>query len=894
MADKRKILELDIDVESIITKSVTLKIELDKLRASNAELAKTVGGTSSEAFVKNAAAISKVSGEYNTNQKQLANLAQAGGVYLTALEKVNLSLNKEVMGIAEARINNTELLKIRNELNLKTVEGAKSAGLINEKIDQNNKLIKDNVSAQEKQVIGIGDYKTGITAALKESGLFNFEMGKMGSVGAAFSGILTKLKEDLAGVVASTKASVAETEGMTGAQKASTISTALSSGALNIFKIALAGTGVGLLVIGLGALIAYLTTTGEGMKKVNLILQPLKAMFAATMSIVTNLGRELFLAFENPKKAMSSLADFVKQNLINRFTAFATILDGIIHLDFKKVTTGVLQAGTGIVDLTGKLSNIASKTANFLGDAAKKGSEIAKINSQITKEQLKYNAHQADFTAEIQKQQEISKLTSNSFAQRGAAAKEIIKLTTDNAIAEAHILKLSQQKLGIEQSIKGIANLTKADKFEAIEAEDKVRAAERKGVEVKIEQSRILGGMIKEQRAQNAKAAADTTAENKKLADEKLAELKKQQDEAIKNAEFELTLFLKTSKTLLDGKKFIDTKLVNEELERINKVSEAQATAATVKLVNGKLTTEEYNNVIKLIDLDYAQSKLDAEQKAFDTGIARDALNLQLKRDIADLESASDYETAKAKEEARYEDELKAAEKNFADKDLIKKKHLDIQSNMDKIKHQSELDLLSKNLGIAAGLLSEHTLLYKALTIAQIGINTHKNAVQAYADGLEIGGPAGLIAAPVFAGLAIAQGVMSAAKVAGVKFEQGGMLQGNSHSNGGIPFTVNGKSGFEAEGGEAIINKNSTSMYGHLLSAINVAGGGVAFAGGGIPYPSMTSSTTTNQNTMIIDYDLLASKISQANKSLPAPRLAIDEFHSANNDYVDIRNGANF
>lgn len=62
----------------------------------------------------------------------------------------------------------------------------------------------------------------------------------------------------------------------------------------------------------------------------------------------------------------------------------------------------------------------------------------------------------------------------------------------------------------------------------------------------------------------------------------------------------------------------------------------------------------------------------------------------------------------------------------------------------------------------------------------------------------------------------------------------GGILRGPSHERGGIPFTVNGRYGFEAEGEEAIINKRSTRMFRPLLSRINQLGGGVAFERGGV------------------------------------------------------------
>jgi len=63
---------------------------------------------------------------------------------------------------------------------------------------------------------------------------------------------------------------------------------------------------------------------------------------------------------------------------------------------------------------------------------------------------------------------------------------------------------------------------------------------------------------------------------------------------------------------------------------------------------------------------------------------------------------------------------------------------------------------------------------------------------------------------------------------------KGGMFQGNSHANGGVKFRVGGRI-HEAEGGEAIINKRSTSMFRPMLSAINsYNGNGVKFADGGL------------------------------------------------------------
>ena len=55
-------------------------------------------------------------------------------------------------------------------------------------------------------------------------------------------------------------------------------------------------------------------------------------------------------------------------------------------------------------------------------------------------------------------------------------------------------------------------------------------------------------------------------------------------------------------------------------------------------------------------------------------------------------------------------------------------------------------------------------------------------------------------------------------------FGGGGLLEGPRHGQGGIPFTIAGRAGFEAEGGEFIINRAATANNRSLLETINQAG----------------------------------------------------------------------
>lgn len=84
---------------------------------------------------------------------------------------------------------------------------------------------------------------------------------------------------------------------------------------------------------------------------------------------------------------------------------------------------------------------------------------------------------------------------------------------------------------------------------------------------------------------------------------------------------------------------------------------------------------------------------------------------------------------------------------------------------------------------------------------------------------------AGFPAAIPFIAMAAATGAIQtgiiAAQMGKIKYAQGGLLDGPSHSQGGIPV---GNTGIEVEGGEYVVNKNATRRYLPLLEIINSGG----------------------------------------------------------------------
>lgn len=121
-------------------------------------------------------------------------------------------------------------------------------------------------------------------------------------------------------------------------------------------------------------------------------------------------------------------------------------------------------------------------------------------------------------------------------------------------------------------------------------------------------------------------------------------------------------------------------------------------------------------------------------------------------------------------------------------------------------------------------------------------------------------------------------------KIKSQQYEEGGLIKGLSHKRGGVPFTVKGRGGFEAEGGEFIVNKQATSKNLPLLRAINNSTlSGIRkrkFAAGDIVGRSISSSVNSQLRGSQSVSDVLISdeyfdRLIAAYESAKAPELNI-------------------
>ena len=111
--------------------------------------------------------------------------------------------------------------------------------------------------------------------------------------------------------------------------------------------------------------------------------------------------------------------------------------------------------------------------------------------------------------------------------------------------------------------------------------------------------------------------------------------------------------------------------------------------------------------------------------------------------------------------------------------------------------------------------------------------NTAQGASKALADW---GWPLGAIFAGVMTALGLVQTALIAKQIGQikpVKYAEGGLLSGPSHSQGGIPI---GSTGIEVEGGEMVVSKKNTVKYIDVLTRINRDDPSVRYLRGGNMY----------------------------------------------------------
>jgi chromosome segregation ATPase len=168
---------------------------------------------------------------------------------------------------------NKQLIIERNKLNLSTKEGQERLAAINDELNKNNATIKKNSSELEKQKNNVGNYTESLKSAISSSGLLRGKFGDLiNGIKDFRETVLNSIKglNQLVNAQAQNASATSTSTTATTAQGAAINSTAgattLLSGAFGKLKVALLATGIGAVVLALGAFALFLKKTEQGME----------------------------------------------------------------------------------------------------------------------------------------------------------------------------------------------------------------------------------------------------------------------------------------------------------------------------------------------------------------------------------------------------------------------------------------------------------------------------------------------------------------------------------------------------------------------------------------------------------------------------------------------------
>lgn len=528
--------------------------------------------------------------EYSKQVKLAKDEAKDLGAELIALKKSGSGTDEEI-----------------NDLSKRFNEAQQNAF----KLDKEIKELDERVGDSQRNV---GNYKSAFDGALGSINILGVNLGQL-------SKSIEDQIEQGKGLIDTLKAQVAAEQARAAATATSNTATNASVRSLGVLKLALIATGIGAIVIAVGLLAAAFLSTQRGADALTRTLEPLKAMFQGIIGVVQDLATDIVDAFKNPQQALKDLGKAILDNIVNRFTAVGVILDGIANRDFSKITNGLVQMTTGVENVNGKLK----VGVDFLKKQADIGKQIAEKSIQLEKSQNNLNDLKNKYEDKERALLLISKDTSRSFKERAAAANEIIKITEQYAVEEAKVKQIEIDRLKLQQSLKDVKRQGKGSQEELIKLEMELDDINDKTDEKRLEQTKVLSGLKKEQN-QIAKEGADIEAK-------RLAEIQELNRTEIEQIQFVLKEKLKSLKIDKDA-----SKLTKEELG---------ARVALEKEANDKIAKLGDSLQSKLRDI--ATKRAEAERDTLED-VAQ--INLEASQDEAleyvdRLASLKDYSDAK-------------------------------------------------------------------------------------------------------------------------------------------------------------------------------------------------------------------------------------------------------
>lgn len=266
---------------------------------------------------------------------------------------------------------------------------------------------------------------------------------------------------------------------------------------LNGFKIALAGTGIGILLVSLGSLVAYFSSTKEGADQINIILGYLKGTIGYLMDTLASFGKKIIEVFTHPKEAIQDLWNWIKNianAITNLFSGISQMVGYALTGQFDKAKEAALNMKKDLktifdaspIGLAVNATKSLTQGIKDMNDTALRGVEMAKLENQLKKEKNDFIVREKKLTNEISELLLITNDKSKDNLERQKAINE----------AEAKRKQLTKEQLVISSKELEIKKLKDSLSNNSYEDDAKTQELEAKILDIQTQQNTELKKIV--------------------------------------------------------------------------------------------------------------------------------------------------------------------------------------------------------------------------------------------------------------------------------------------------------------------------------------------------------------------------------------------------------------
>ena len=324
------------------------------------------------------------------------------------------------------------------------------------------------------------------------------------------------------------------------------------------FKIALASTGIGLLVIAVGSLVAYFTQTQKGAEKLEIAMAGVKIIFAKLTDVASTLGEKILWVFTEPEQAIKDLWGTIKTYFIDKFHEVVKSV-GLLGSAFVKLFAGDFSGALGdategakglfleltplgvVIETVGAIvenvTPLIGEFVNEVNDAVDAATKLSNRSIQLRKGQRDLALGFAEGRAQIKEYNLVAEDVTQTLEDRLVAAQKAIDI--EKALMTER-QRLAQEEVDIQKANMALSKNTEADQQKLVDLEVAL-------INIRTESAEMQTTLGNKLNIINAQAAAEKATQMKTFLDGL---------ETMGKAEEEATLLrLKNLKVVADAEK---------------------------------------------------------------------------------------------------------------------------------------------------------------------------------------------------------------------------------------------------------------------------------------------------------------------------------------------------